>query len=114
MSSAPAPAVLFGGADEATYLAVAGLTTALTAQPPGISRAIKGSTPLELGVLLAPRLQPAAATSWEMLPLVEVGEQPLIHAPGAAAGVSGDSTGDWIVWGVMLLALCLVLSAFLI
>jgi hypothetical protein len=67
-----------------------------------------------MGVHFAPRLQPAAATPWEMLPLVEAGEQPAINAPAAMQETPADPTGDWIVWGVMLLALSLVLSAFLI
>jgi hypothetical protein len=107
---APAPTVIYGGADATTYLAMmgmnaAGVTTArmTTAQP---------TQPLGLGAHLAPRLQPGVATPWEMLPLLEAGEQPL---PANAAGrVARDPADDWIAWGVMLLAFCLVLSALLI
>jgi hypothetical protein len=71
------PTLIFGGADEATYLAMTGLSTSLTA-----SRAtylgFQNTTPLEMGRTLTPRLEPGIATSWEMLPLVEVGEH---HSP---------------------------------
>lgn len=122
--TAPLPTVIYGGADEATYLAVVGLTSALANQSLMQSRSTSGtpvsSTPSEMGVLLAPHLHPGAAADWEMLPLLEVGEQP---APGYATGLSpelamttaaADPAGDWIAWGVMLLAFCLVLSALLI
>jgi hypothetical protein len=98
---APAPLVIYGGADAATYIAavsmIGGMTTA---------------QPLGLGAHLAPRLQPGVATSWEMLPLLEAGEQP--HPASAASSALHNPAGDWIAWGVMLLAFCLVLSALLI
>ena len=111
----PAPEVVFGGADEATYLATVSLTAAQSAQSLGMLRPM---TTLEMGMQLAPRLQPGAATPWEMLPLLEVGEQPAGAPPTAyhlAAGHAGaDPTTEWIAWGVMLFVFCLVLSALLI
>lgn len=111
---APTPTVIYGGADTATYLALVGLTATQDAQPLG------------MGAQLAPRLQPGVATSWESLPLLEAGEQPPfgmdvgLDAIAAQATVNtgmnpvNDPTNDWIVWGIMLLAFCLVLSALLI
>jgi hypothetical protein len=110
--NSPAPAVVYGGADEATYLAMAGLTNALAAQQLPARAVPAQRTAAEIDVQFAPRLQPGAATAWEMLPLVEVGEQPTL-APVVGA-TPADPTGDWIAWGVMLLAFCLVLSALLI
>jgi hypothetical protein len=110
--SAPAPTLVYGGADETTYLAIVGLTTAPAARQMGTSGPAQLNTPQELGIQFAPRLQPGATTAWEMLPFVEVGEQPTPSL--AMRSVSADPTGDWIAWGVMLLAFCLVLSALLI
>jgi hypothetical protein len=125
--NAPSPTLLYGGADEATYLALVGLTVSHVSQPNDAHAAIRPGTPLDMGIQFAPRLHPGAAAAWEMLPLVEVGEQPAANLPatnlpgstqetagGALSGVDSDPTGDWIVWGVMLFAFCLVLSALLI
>jgi hypothetical protein len=109
---APLPTLVYGGADEATYLTIAGLTTAFASQTPSASSAARSNLSPEMGVQFAPRLQPGAATDWEMLPLVEVGEQPTPALAGTP--IAADPTGDWIAWGMMLFALCLVLSAFLI
>lgn len=109
---APPPTVIYGGADEATYLALVGITGALIAQPTFVPGASKAATPLERGMPFAPRLQLGSATTWEMLPFIEASEEPtpaLTVTPAAA-----DPTGDWIAWGIMLLAFCLVLSALLI
>lgn len=113
---APAPTLIYGGADEATYLAIVGLTVALAAQPIAVSGPAKASAAPEMGIQFAPRLQPGAATAWEMLPFVEVGEQPTpaLAVSSASVDPAGDPTADWIAWGVMLLALCLVVSALLI
>jgi hypothetical protein len=108
---APAPTLLYGGADEATYLAIAGLTRAFAVRSASGSATIKSSIPAEVGTQFAPRLQPGAAAKWEALPFIEVGEQP---TPSLAVTNTTDSTGDWIAWGSMLLVLCLVLSALLI
>jgi hypothetical protein len=114
--NAPPPTLVYGGADEATYLAIVGLTTALANQSLSPSGVAKSSTAPEMGVQFAPRLQPGANTAWEMLPFVEVGEQPTPALAMATASVdpAGDPTGDWIAWGIMLFALCLVISALLI
>lgn len=109
---APAPTLVYGGADAVTYLALLNLTTAQAEQPHSTSGAVKLAAAAEMGVQFAPRLQPGAATAWEMLPLVEVGEQPTPTL--APAALHADSTTDWIAWGIMLLVLCLVLSALLI
>lgn len=110
--TAPPPAVVFGGADEATHMAIVGLTAAQASQmtpAPSIARA---STPQEVGMNLAPRLQPGATTAWEMLPFVEVGEQP---TPALAlTTATHDPVSDWIAWGIMMLAFCLVFTAILI
>jgi hypothetical protein len=119
-SFAPSPTLVYAGADEATYLAVAWLTSSLTSGQGSQSYAVTGATypespsgaSQEMGIHFAPRLQPGAPTAWEMLPFVEVGEQPI---PALAMGSApSDSTTDWITWGVMILAFCLVLSALLI
>lgn len=107
---APSPTVIFGGADETTYLAMVGLTSAQIANA-SLSGAVKSLTTTEMGLHFAPRLQPGAGAAWEALPFIEVGEQP---TPSLAAITATDSTGDWIAWGTMLLVLCLVLSALLI
>jgi hypothetical protein len=106
---APAPMIIYGGADAATYLATVSMTG-------GTTGGTTTAQPLGMGAHLAPRLQPGVATPWEMLPLLEAGEQPL---PASAAGSPSsrafhDPADDWIAWGVMLVALCLVLSALLI
>jgi hypothetical protein len=108
--SAPSPTIVYGGADEATYIAIVALTTTLVSQPIATPGAAKAVTPLEMGMNFAPRLQPGVAAAWETLPFVEVGEQP---TPSLASAIP-DPTTDWVAWGVMLLALCLVLSAMLI
>lgn len=110
--AAPPPAVLYGGADEATYLAVVGLTTALASQMTPAPSIARSTTPQEMGMNLAPRLQPGAATAWEMLPFVEVGEQPTPTL--ALTTATHDRSSDWIAWGVMMLAFCLVFTSFLI
>ncbi len=131
--NAPSPTLVYGGADDATYLAVVGLTTALAAQPFAASGDSQVTMPTEMGVQFAPRLQPGAASAWEMLPFIEVGEQPtpalaasttampttymptaFVPITSTLSGTSADPTGDWIAWGIMLLVLCLVLSALLI
>jgi hypothetical protein len=104
----PPPMLVYGGADEATYLAIVGLTAAAVTTP----GTTKPSIPHELAGQIAPRLQPGAATAWEALPFVEVGEQPT--PPLALSTTQSDPTNDWIAWGVMLLAFCLVLSALLV
>jgi hypothetical protein len=104
--------VIYGGADEATYMAVVGLTVALAAQMTPAPSIARTSTPQEVGMNLAPRLQPGAATAWEMLPFVEVGEQPTPSL--ALTATTPDPTSDWIAWGIMMLAFCLVFTAFLI
>jgi hypothetical protein len=112
-SGAPAPTLVYGGVDEATYLAIVGLTVGSIATP----GTVKPSIPNELVGQIAPRLQPGAATAWEALPFVEVGEQPippLALSSLALTATRSDPTSDWIAWGVMLLAFCLVLSALLI
>jgi hypothetical protein len=116
--NAPMPTLIYGGADEATYLSLVTLTALQMAQP-AASPAFKRTLSFEMGAHFAPRLQPGVATAWEMLPLVEIGEQPPaalnpVGAHAALAQRSPDSTGDWVVWGVMLLAFCLILSALLI
>ena len=106
----PTPTVIYGGADAATYLAMIELTTA------------RGAQPLGMGAQFAPRLQAGVATPWEMLPLLEAGEQSAHgtdaafpqSSPQSLVDTDNDPTGDWIVWGIMLLAFCLVLSALLI
>jgi hypothetical protein len=105
---APPLAVIYGGADAATYLALVGITVASVTAPD----AMKPTIPHELVEQVAPRLQPGAATAWETLPFVEVGELPTQSLALSAA--TSDPTNDWIAWGVMLLAFCLVLSALLI
>jgi hypothetical protein len=47
-----------------------------------------------------------------MLPFVEVGEQPTPSL--ALTTATHDPTSDWIAWGVMMLAFCLVFTSFLI
>jgi hypothetical protein len=114
--TAPAPTLIYGGADEATYLAMVGLTSALAQQFLFAPSAAQSGSAAEMGVHFAPRLQPGAATAWEMLPFIEVGEQPTpaLAVTTATVDPAGDPTGDWIASGVMLLALCLVLSSLLI
>jgi hypothetical protein len=111
-SFAPPPTLIYAGADEATYLAIAGLTTRLASQPHAAPGLANPGAPQEMGVHFAPRLQPGAPTAWEMLPFVEVGEQPIPSL--ALTTTASDPTVDWVTWGVMLLVFCLVLSAFLI
>ena len=111
--SAPSPTLIYGGGDEATYLAIVGLTASAITTP----GTVKPSIPNELVGQIAPRLQPGAATAWEALPFVEVGEQPIppLALPSLSlTATRSDPTSDWIAWGIMLLAFCLVLSALLI
>jgi hypothetical protein len=116
---APAPTVLYGGADEATYLAMVNLAGSQVAQPNPAHAGFRPGAAVGMGIQFAPRLHPGSAAAWEMLPLVEVGEQPATTPAGTqelagSALHSSDPLGDWIVWGVMLFAFCLVLSALLI
>lgn len=106
---APLPTVVYGGPDPATYLAsVATLSSgALTAAP-----LVRPGTSPEAADFLAPRLAPGLSAPWEALPFVEIGERPRPALAGPAA--RPDPTGDWIAWGALLLALCLILSALLI
>jgi hypothetical protein len=125
---AAAPTFLYAGADAATYLATLGLLPALAEPGP----APRGLTD-DLTALFAPRLQPGAPTAWEALPFLEVGDPPSAalavdgragrHSPtdplsgqtaAALPGPQTDPLVDWVAWGVMVLAFCLVLSALLI
>jgi hypothetical protein len=106
---APLPTVVYGGPDLATYLAsVTTLSSGVPATPP----LVQTGTPPEMTDFLSPRLAPALSAPWEALPFVEIGESPRPALAGPAP--SADPTGDWIAWGALLLALCLVLSALLI
>jgi len=109
---APPPTLIYGGADEATYWSTVELSNSYVARLSSLSGRVKGDTLPELSTQFAPRLQPGADTDWEMLPFVEVGDAPTPSLVETLA--SPDPTGDWIAWGVMLLAFCLVLSALLI
>lgn len=103
----PEPTLLYGGADTATYLATLALVTPL-AEP----AAPRLGLTADLAAQFAPRLHPGAPLAWEALPFAEVGE----HAgPSLENGGDGANPGgDWVAWGVMVLAFCLVLSALLI
>jgi hypothetical protein len=82
--------------------------------PPSL---VRGGTPPSLAGFFAPRLAPGIAALWETLPFVEIGERPrpTLAEPGADPDATTlDPTSDWVAWGAMLLALCLVLSALLI
>jgi hypothetical protein len=94
-SLAPDPVVIYGGADDATQLATWAMTAGLDAAP-----------------AFAPRLHPGVAPAWQAWPLWEAGDPP----PGSLQDrpVALDPVADWTAWGVMLLALCLVLSALLL
>jgi hypothetical protein len=112
-AAAVAPAVVFAGADPATYLAgVATLSSGALAPPAPVAT----GTPPSLALWLSPRLQPGAPAPWEALPFAEVGErpQPMLAQSNSPLDPAADPIGDWIAWGAMLLALCLVLSALLI
>jgi hypothetical protein len=114
---APPPTVVYGGADEATYWSMVELSRSLAMRSPVSADAAEGGALPESSTHFTPRLQPGADTAWEMLPFVEVGEAPVTSAVATAplgTGATIDPTGDWIAWGVMLLAFCLVLSALLI
>jgi hypothetical protein len=109
-AGAPEPVVFFGGPDPATFQAGVATLTSGAATPPAM---VAAGTPAEYTTWLAPRLQPGAVVPWEALPFVEIGERP---QPGLVANDSRpvDPIADWLAWGTMLLALCLVLSALLI
>jgi hypothetical protein len=107
-TGAPEPMAIYGGADPAAYLATLATLTTGAAAPP---TAVASGTPPDVAPWLAPRLQPGAPAPWEALPLVEAGERPAAVPAGAPLL---DPMADWIAWGAMLLALCLVLSALLI
>jgi hypothetical protein len=109
-TGAPEPAVVFGGPDPATFQASVATSASGIAIPPAM---VAAGTPAEYTTWLAPRLQPGAVAPWEALPFVEIGERP---QPSLVANDTRpmDPTADWIAWGTMLLALCLVLSALLI
>lgn len=105
----PLPAVVFGGPDPVNQFATVSTLSsgALTVPLP-----IRTGTPPALVSFYAPRLAPGAPAPWEALPFVEVGERPQLGPADTA--VESDPTYEWIAWGVLLLALCLVLSALLI
>ena len=92
---APEPVLVYGGADAATQLATWGMAAGLDGAPE-----------------LAPRLHAGVAPAWAAWPLWEAGDPP----PGALqdAPPVPDPAADWMAWGVMVLALCLVLAAFLL
>ena len=97
---APEPVVVFGGADDATNLAMWAMTAQLDTAPD-----------------LAPRLHAGAPPRREAWPLLEAGDprEPFGCGPLLDRTVrERDPAADWTVWGVMLLALCLVLSALLL
>lgn len=105
----PLPAVVCGGPDAATYLAsVQTLSTGRLTAPP----LVRSGAPAALAPFYAPRVTPAVPAAWETLPFVEVGEGP--RPTLAPSSPDLDPANDWIAWGAMLLALCLVLSALLI
>lgn len=106
---APLPTVVYGGPDPATYLASVAILSSGALTTPAL---VQSGTPPAMMDFLAPRLAPGLSTPWEALPLVEIGERPQPALAGTAAIL--DPTGDWIAWGALLLALCLVLSALLI
>jgi hypothetical protein len=109
----PEPTVVFTGPDPATHAAaLATLTGGGHAPAPAVAT----GTPAEAAGWLSPCIHPGAAAPWEALPLTEVGEQLPAHTladvegelPAAASGL------DWMGYGGILLALCLVLTALLI
>ncbi len=108
-AQSPAPTVIYAGADTATYLATLALVAPM-AEPAAVPIGMTD----DLAAQFAPRLQPGAPVAWEALPFVEVGESP--GAPLAAANGESlvDPLVDWVAWGAMVLAFCLVLSALLI
>lgn len=105
--AAPEPAVIFAGADPVTYHASLGMIAADVATPLGMWA---GTTP-DVASRFAPRLLPGAVANWESLPCIEAGDRPALPADRP---LPPDTLTDWIGGGVMLLALCLVLSALLI
>ena len=94
-ASVRGPMVVFGGADQATNLA----SWAMAA-------------PLDRAPELMPRLHAGARPRWETWPLLEAADPP--PGPLVDRPVTPDTATDWTAWGVMLLALCLVLSALLL
>jgi hypothetical protein len=92
---APEPVVVFGGVDAATQLATWAMTAGLDVAPE-----------------LTPRLHAGVSPRWDAWPLLEAGDPP--PSPLQDQAVAPDPAADWTAWGVMLLALCLVLSAFLL
>ncbi len=92
---APEPVVVYGGADAATHLAMWAMTAELDTAPE-----------------LAPRVHAGVLPRWAMWPLLEAADPP--PGPLLDRPLAPDSAADWTAWGVMLLALCLVLSALLL
>lgn len=107
--AAPLPTVVYGGPDLATYAASVMTLSSGTMAAPAL---VQTGTPPAVADFFAPRLAPALTVPWEALPFVETGESPRPALAGPMA--ISDPTGDWIAWGALLLALCLVLSALLI
>lgn len=103
---APPPTHIYGGADEATYLALVELASTKTKPVDNESLSIQSA----LNTHFMPRLQPGVATSWEMLPFVEMGEP----SPPLAPITPPDHQADWIAWGSMLLTVGLIVLAILI
>lgn len=105
--AAPEPMVIFGGADPVTYHATLGTIAPQMASSLGEW----ATTTPDIASRFAPRRLPGAVAAWEDLPFVEAGDQRLLPGDQPA---TADVLTDWVGGGVMLLALCLVLSALLI
>lgn len=105
--AAPEPTVVFAGASPVTYHATLGVIAAGVTTPLGEWSA---TTP-DIAGHFAPRRLPGAVAAWESLPFVEAGDRRTL--PGDRQ-TTPDALTDWVGGGVMLLALCLVLSALLI
>lgn len=116
--NAPEPSLMYGGADEATYLTVVGLANVGNASAKATTGTMAEeslATQSAMSAYLMPRLQPGVATHWELLPFVEMGEQSPPPTPNAQhTDHHTDHQSDWIAWGSMLLTVFLIVLAILV
>lgn len=107
---APALALLYGGADQATYMAS---VTTLAADRLLAGRFLIDDLPASMHPGLLPLTNPRAPLPWSALPLRLVNPLPVV--PAALGDELGPTAVDpWLVWSALALVVLLVLLALFV